>query len=161
MELSRAYAEYLLFQLGPSTLHYTETLIFAMQDVKSFSSGVHLFPEYVARVSWGHEWNKYNRTHYNAAHPPPKVERGYKFDLFYYELPEHQQVKYKKILTEQGWEDTMCYVEFSTGSPYKNIRFRIRNLPFLTNPRKGYKCLLKDKIFSLYFNFRSLRYTRI
>ena len=30
-------------------------------------------PKYFNRVHTGHEWNKYNQTHYDADNPPPKT----------------------------------------------------------------------------------------
>ena len=40
-------------------------------------------PKYFNRVHTGYEWNKYNQTHYDHDNPPPKVVKGYKFNIFY------------------------------------------------------------------------------
>ena len=40
----------------------------------------------------GYEWNKYNRTHYDADNPPPKVVQGYKFNIFYPDLLDKSKI---------------------------------------------------------------------
>ncbi len=49
-------------------------------------------PKYFNRVHTGYEWNKYNQTHYDSDNPPPKVVQGYKFNIFYPDLIDKQQV---------------------------------------------------------------------
>jgi hypothetical protein len=34
----------------------------------------------------GYDWNNYNRVHFDAENPPPKIVQGYKFNIFYPEL---------------------------------------------------------------------------
>ena len=40
-------------------------------------------PLFFNRVIRVHDWNKYNRVHYDAENPPPKISLGYKFCIFY------------------------------------------------------------------------------
>ena len=155
VDKARNYAQYLL-QGVDDMLQQAETLLFRGQPI---SSGI--VPEYVARVTWGHEWNNYNRTHYDSLNPPPKVARGYKFNIFLPNLPPRRTIKFEKTPTVKGWEDTVCHINFRIGHPYADLQFEIRNLPMNTNPHKGYKCVLERGSFSLYFNLRSLRYKRI
>lgn len=43
-------------------------------------------PRYFNRVKTGYDLNKYNQTHYDHDNPP-KVVQGYKFNLFYQQVP--------------------------------------------------------------------------
>jgi hypothetical protein len=92
-------------------------------------------PRYFNRVQMGYEWNKYNQTHYDHDHPPPKVVQGYRFNIFYPDLIDKTKTPTFKIIREDGrrrgesfapaGEEDTCLIRFVAGPPYEDIAFRI------------------------------------
>ncbi|KAK0732448.1 mid region of cactin-domain-containing protein [Apiosordaria backusii] len=108
-------------------------------------------PRYFNRVQMGYEWNKYNQTHYDHDHPPPKVVQGYKFNIFYPDLIDKTKAPTFKIIREHGRrkgeslapagsEDT-CLIRFIAGPPYEDIAFRIvdREWDYSAKKERGFK----------------------
>lgn len=92
-------------------------------------------PRYFNRVQMGYEWNKYNQTHYDHDHPPPKVVHGYRFNIFYPDLIDKTKAPTYRIEREHGrkrgesfvkaGEEDTCLIRFIAGPPYEDIAFRI------------------------------------
>ncbi|KAL0480121.1 hypothetical protein AKO1_007263 [Acrasis kona] len=115
-------------------------------------------PKYFNRVHTGFEWNKHNRTHYDADNPPPKVIQGYKFNIFYPDLLDKTQTPTYYI--DAGETLDTCYVRFHAGPPYEDIAFKIVNREWEKTSRKGYKCTFERGILHLYFKFKKYKYRR-
>lgn len=118
-------------------------------------------PKYFNRVHTGYDWNKYNRTHYDADNPPPKTVQGYKFNVFYPDLID--PTKAPSYVIERDLESvdgSTCILRFTAGPPYEDIAFRIVNKDWELNPKKGFKCVFDRGILQLYFNFRRQFYRR-
>jgi Cactus-binding C-terminus of cactin protein len=92
-------------------------------------------PRYFNRAQMGYEWNKYNQTHYDHDHPPPKVVHGYRFNIFYPDLIDKTKAPTYRIEREHGrkrgqsfvkaGEEDTCLIRFIAGPPYEDIAFRI------------------------------------
>lgn len=116
-------------------------------------------PRFFNRVHTGFEWTKYNQTHYDRDNPPPKVVKGYKFNIFYPDLIDKTQAPQYFISKDPQSEDTVM-LRFHAGPPYEDIAFKIVNREWEFSHRRGYKCTFERGIFHLYFNFRRYRYRR-
>ncbi|KAK4658302.1 hypothetical protein QC762_100220 [Podospora pseudocomata] len=123
-------------------------------------------PRYFNRVQMGYEWNKYNQTHYDHDHPPPKVVQGYKFNIFYPDLIDKTKAPTFKIIREHGRrkgeslapagsEDT-CLIRFIAGPPYEDIAFRIvdREWDYSAKKERGFKSSFDKGILQLHFQFK-------
>ena len=161
-------AQGLLKLLGAS-MGDQETILTNAEHVmvgKELSGKSTVKPEYVCRVQSGYEWNRYNATHYDSAtdNLPPSITKGYKFDIFYPDLPERLTPESKPTFTllptSKGWEDTEAILKFSAGLPYSDIAFRVANRNWNRNPRRGFQCVLERGVFSLYFQFQHVKYRR-
>jgi hypothetical protein len=118
-------------------------------------------PKYFNRVHTGYDWNKYNRTHYDADNPPPKTVQGYKFNVFYPDLID--PTKAPNYVIERDLESvdgSTCILRFTAGPPYEDVAFRIVNKDWELNPKRGFKCVFDRGILQLYFNFRRQFYRR-
>ena len=114
-------------------------------------------PQYFNRVKIGFEWTKYNRTHFDSDNPPPKVVKGYRFNIFYPDLANTKIAPTYRVTTES---DEWCIIYFSAGAPYQDIAFKIVNREWEYSHKRGYKCLFDRGVFHLFFNFRKYRYRR-
>ncbi|RMD40353.1 hypothetical protein DV735_g4780, partial [Chaetothyriales sp. CBS 134920] len=130
-------------------------------------------PLYFNRVALGYDWNKYNQTHYSADNPPPRVVQGYKFHIFYPDLPKHTtKAPTYKIIRESGrrkgesraaaGEEDMCIIRFSAGPPYEDIAFRIvdRDWDYSGKEGRGFKSVFQDGVLTLWFSFRKVYYRK-
>ncbi|RMZ76109.1 hypothetical protein DV737_g4970, partial [Chaetothyriales sp. CBS 132003] len=130
-------------------------------------------PLYFNRVALGYDWNKYNQTHYSADSPPPRVVQGYKFHIFYPDLPKHTtKAPTYKIIRESGrrkgesraaaGEEDMCIIRFSAGPPYEDIAFRIvdRDWDYSGKEGRGFKSVFQDGVLTLWFSFRKVYYRK-
>ncbi|KAM7263401.1 hypothetical protein ACFE04_001084 [Oxalis oulophora] len=116
-------------------------------------------PKYINRVHTGYEWNKYNQTHYDHDNPPPKMVRGYKFNIFYPDLVDKIKAPTYAIENDGNSSDT-CIIRFHAGPPYEDIAFRIVNKEWDYSNKKGFKCTFERGILHVYFNFQRYRYRR-
>ena len=116
-------------------------------------------PRFFNRVHVGYEWNKYNQTHYDHDNPPPKVVKGYKFNIFYPDLIDKTKAPTYFIEKNGSDEDTII-LRFHAGPPYEDIAFKIVNKEWEFSSRRGYRCTFEKGILRLYFNFRRYRYRR-
>lgn len=115
-------------------------------------------PQYFNKVKLGHDWNKYNQTHYDTDNPPPKIIMGYKFNIFYPELVQrHVTPEYKLIQTE---DPQFLTIKFIAGPPYEDLCFKIINKEWDTQDRKGFRCIFSRGVLHLHFNFKRYRYRR-
>jgi hypothetical protein len=108
-------------------------------------------PRYFNRVQMGYEWNKYNQTHYDHDHPPPKVVHGYRFNIFYPDLIDKTKAPTYRIEREHGrkrgqsfvkaGEEDTCLIRFIAGPPYEDIAFRIvdREWDYSAKRDRGFK----------------------
>lgn len=108
-------------------------------------------PRYFNRVQMGYEWNKYNQTHYDHDHPPPKVVHGYRFNIFYPDLIDKTKAPTYRIEREHGrkrgqsfvkaGEEDTCLIRFIAGPPYEDIAFRIvdREWDYSSKRDRGFK----------------------
>lgn len=108
-------------------------------------------PRYFNRVQMGYEWNKYNQTHFDHDHPPPKVVQGYRFNIFYPDLLDITKTPTYKLFRENGrkrgeslapaGEEDTCLIIFKAGPPYEDIAFRIvdRQWDFSAKKERGFK----------------------
>lgn len=109
-------------------------------------------PRYFNRVQMAYEWNKYNQTHYDHDHPPPKVVQGYKFNIFYPDLIDKTKAPTYRIERENGrkrgqssvkpGEEDTCLIRFMAGPPYEDIAFRIvdREWDYSAKRDRGFRC---------------------
>ena len=101
----------------------------------------------------GYEWNKYNQTHYDEDNPPPKVVRGYKFNIFYPDLIDKTKTPTYKIIKDQGYPETVV-LKFSAGPPYEDVAFRIVNREWELSHRRGCRSSFDKGVLQLHFQFR-------
>ncbi|KAI9164663.1 hypothetical protein H9P43_008522 [Blastocladiella emersonii ATCC 22665] len=117
-------------------------------------------PKYVNRVNTGYEWNKYNKTHYDADNPPPKVVQGYKFNVFYPDLLDRSKAPTFKILPKpDGSKDTVI-LKFIAGPPYEDIAFEIINKEWEYSHRRGFRCVFDRGVLQLHFQFKRFFYRK-
>ena len=117
-------------------------------------------PRYFNRCQMGYEWNKYNQTHYDHDHPPPKVVQGYKFNIFYPDLIDKAKAPTYRIEREHGrkrgqsfaaaGEEDTCLIRFMAGPPYEDIAFRIvdKEWDYSAKRERGFKSTF-DKVYLL------------
>ena len=120
-----------------------------------------VLPLYVARVASDVEWTMYNRKHFDEDFQPPKIEKSYKIDVYYKDLPSDAKIRFEKLPSAKGWEDEVCFLRIYASSTYADLLFTVRNVPIDTSPHHGYLCELNDRVFSLYFTLKALKYKRI
>ncbi|RQO85303.1 hypothetical protein POPTR_001G242900v4 [Populus trichocarpa] len=113
-------------------------------------------PKYVNTFHTGYEWNKYNRTHYDHENPPPKIVRGYKFNIFYPDMINRTETP---TYTCEDDSET-CIIRFHAGPPYEDIAFRIVKKDWDVSHKKGFKSTFDGVILRLHFNFRRHSYRR-
>ena len=118
-------------------------------------------PKYVNRVHTGFEWTRYNRTHYDSDNPPPKVVKGYKFNIFYPDLIDKSKTpSYSIERDESSRDNSTCIVRFHAGPPYEDLAFKIVNREWEYGPKFGFKSSFERGILHLYFNFKRQRYRK-
>lgn len=129
-------------------------------------------PKYFNRVQMGFDWNKYNQTHFNADHPPPKTVQGYKFNIFYPELADSSKAPTYKIIRDKvkksdeevaaGGEVNTCLIKFIAGEPYQDIAFRIVDKEWNYSSKKdiGFKSSFDKGILQLHFRFKKIFYRK-
>uniref|UniRef100_A0A093UY53 Splicing factor Cactin n=1 Tax=Talaromyces marneffei PM1 TaxID=1077442 RepID=A0A093UY53_TALMA len=129
-------------------------------------------PRYFNRVQMGYEWNKYNQTHYDHDHPPPKVVHGYRFNIFYPDLIDKTKAPTYRIEREHGrkrgqsfvkaGEEDTCLIRFIAGPPYEDIAFRIvdREWDYSAKRDRGFKSSFEKGILQLHFQFKKIYYRK-
>ena len=118
-------------------------------------------PRYKNHVHTGFEWTKYNQTHYDYDNPPPKVVRGYKFNIYYPDLIDQSKApSYKLEQDPESLDHTTCILRFNAGAPYEDLAFRIVNKEWEYTSKKGFKCNFDRGVLRLYFNFKRSRYRK-
>ncbi|KAL9058614.1 MAG: hypothetical protein Q9162_001621 [Coniocarpon cinnabarinum] len=129
-------------------------------------------PRYFNRVLMGYEWNKYNQTHYDHDHPPPKVVQGYKFNIFYPDLLNKPRGPTYKILRDKNrrrgeasthnGEDDTCIIRFLADPPYQDLAFRIidREWDYSAKHERGFKSTFEGGVLQLHFQFRRMFYRK-
>ena len=117
-------------------------------------------PRYFNRVQMGYEWNKYNQTHYDHDHPPPKVVQGYRFNIFYPDLIDKAKAPTYRIEREHGrkrgqsfvpaGEEDTCIIRFTAGPPYEDLAFRIvdKEWDFSARRERGFRSTF-EKVWQL------------
>ena len=116
-------------------------------------------PRFFNRVKTGFEWNKYNATHYDHDHPPPKHVMGYKFNIFYPDLIDPTKIPF--YILENAESPDFCIIRFTAGPPYEDIAFKIVNREWdFDAARANFKCSFDRGVFQLWFNFRKHRWRR-
>ncbi|KYQ89168.1 hypothetical protein DLAC_10414 [Tieghemostelium lacteum] len=116
-------------------------------------------PKFFNRVHTGYDWNKYNKTHYDFDNPPPKIVKGYKFNIFYPDLID--VTKAPKYFREPSPDSNdTCILRFSAGPPYEDIAFKIVNKEWEKSNKHGFKCVFDKGVLQLWFNFKRYRYKR-
>lgn len=116
-------------------------------------------PKYVNTFHTGYEWNKYNRTHYDHENPPPKIVRGYKFNIFYPDMINRTETP-TYTCEDDGSNGETCIIRFHAGPPYEDIAFRIVKKDWDVSHKKGFKSTFDGVILRLHFNFRRHSYSR-
>ena len=119
-------------------------------------------PRYVNRVHTGYDWTRYNRTHYDKDAPPPKVVQGYKFNLFYPDLPPGGAAPSYRLQADPtaGPQRETVLLRFSAGPPYEDVAFRIINKAWDTGRHAGFRCTFEKGVLHLFFMFQRARYRR-
>lgn len=115
-------------------------------------------PHFFNRVKLGYDWSKINQLHYNKDSPPPREVLGYRFNIFYPNLPAHNPVPQYEITVADNPEH--CYITFKAGPPYEDVRFKILNRQWNMADRKTFKCVFDRGILHLYFDFEKAYYRR-
>ncbi|KAL9367990.1 hypothetical protein Peur_039189 [Populus x canadensis] len=95
-------------------------------------------PKYVNTFHTGYEWNKYNRTHYDHENPPPKIVRGYKFNIFYPDMINRTETP-TYTCEDDGSNGETCIIRFHAGPPYEDIAFRIVKKDWDVSHKRGFK----------------------
>ncbi|PVZ98416.1 hypothetical protein BB558_005584 [Smittium angustum] len=134
-------------------------------------------PKYFNKVHTGFEWNKYNQTHYDFDNPPPKVVRGYKFNIFYPDLIDKSSAPTYKIepdpeaassadsttgssgLGTRYSGDTVI-IRFMAGPPYEDVAFKIVNREWEYSRKHGFRNSFDRNVLQLHFKFRKHFYKR-
>ena len=117
--------------------------------------------KYFNRVHTGFEWTKYNQTHYDHDNPPPKVVKGYKFNIFYPDLIDKQKAPTYRIEKDPDCEDySTCLIRFQAGPPYEDVAFKIVNKEWEYATKHGFKSSFERGILHLFFNFKRTRYRK-
>jgi hypothetical protein len=150
-----------MFEFEEGDEDFNDTVIEAPEDTRTYKANDKYRPrkpKYFNRVHTGYEWNKYNRTHYDADNPPPKVIQGYKFNIFYPDLLDKTQTP--TYFIEPGDTKDTCIIRFQAGPPYEPIAFKIVNREWEKTSRRGYKCTFERGILHLYFKFKKFKYRR-
>lgn len=114
-------------------------------------------PRYFNRVKTGFDWNFYNQTHYDKENPPPKTVQGYKFNVFFPDLPPGAAPRYS---LEAADEQDYAVLRFHAGPPYDDIAFKIVNQEWDVDRRAGFRCVFERGVLQLHFNFKRHRYRR-
>ncbi|CAN6624918.1 hypothetical protein TRVA0_010S00848 [Trichomonascus vanleenenianus] len=116
-------------------------------------------PRYFNRVVKGFEWTKYNQKHYSNDNPPPKIIKGYRFNIFYPELDATKTPTYRVI---KGEDKETCVLVFKAPEKYRDIAFRIANKPWdkSTRRRSGFKSKFENGCLQLHFRFKRVFYRR-
>eukprot|EP01135_Chromosphaera_perkinsii_P009023 Nk52_evm41s1569 gene=Nk52_evmTU41s1569 len=128
-----------------------------MQELNDSAKGRK--PRFFNRVLTGYEWNQYNRTHYDADNPPPKVIKGYKFNIFYPDLLDPTNAPSYSISPCPDTKE-FCILRFHSGPPYEDIAFKIIIRDWEYSHKKGFRCQFDKGVFQLWFRFQRLRYRR-
>jgi len=116
-------------------------------------------PKYFNRVHSGYDWSKYNQTHYDSDNPPPKIVKGYKFNIFYPDLIDSSKSPRFFIEESKDNPDT-CILRFTAGPPYEDIAFKIVKKEWDQSHKHGYKCVFDKGVLHLWFSFKRYRYRR-
>ena len=117
-------------------------------------------PRFFNRVFAGYDWSRYNRTHYDHDNPPPKIVKGYKFNIFYPDLLDKSVAPTFYLEADPEGDSNFCLLRFHAGPPYEDVAFRIPNRPWERIPKFGYRCFFDRGILHLWFHFRRLRYRK-
>ena len=117
-------------------------------------------PRFFNRVFAGYDWSRYNRTHYDHDNPPPKVVKGYKFNIFYPDLLDKTVTPTFYLEQDPEGDKEFCLLRFHAGPPYEDVAFRIPNRPWEKIPKFGFRCYFDRGILHLWFRFRRLRYRK-
>lgn len=118
-------------------------------------------PKFFNRVHTGYDWNKYNRAHYDADNPPPKVVQGYKFNLFFPDLINKAVAPTYQMMPDPECKDgSTKLIVFSAGAPYEDVAFRIVNKDWEFGNKLGFKNVFERDVLHLYFNFKRNPYRR-
>ena len=110
-------------------------------------------PRYFNRVHTGYEWNKYNQTHYDAEHPPPKIVQGYKFNIFYPDLIDPSHAPTYRVLADPEGPGGTQLLRFSAGPPYEDVAFRIVERPWDYSYKRGFRCSFDRGVLQLYCTY--------
>lgn len=114
-------------------------------------------PKYIFRVHTGFQWNKYNRTHYDHDHPPPKTVKGYSFVIHY---PDFCGQTPQYSIEKDGGSSESCLIRFYAGPPYEDVVFRIVNKEWDLSWKSGFRSTFSESILRLNFFFRRFSYRR-
>jgi hypothetical protein len=114
-------------------------------------------PLFWNRKRTGYEWNKYNQSHYDADHPPPKVTWGYRFNIFFTDVPSDRTPKWKLL---EGPTPATRVLRFEGGAPYAPIQFLIEDGVWEKSSQRGFRSSFENSTLRLYFDFKRERYRR-
>ncbi|KAK6435853.1 hypothetical protein LTR95_007963 [Oleoguttula sp. CCFEE 5521] len=129
-------------------------------------------PQSFNRLLLGYDWNKYNQTHYTTDAPPPKVVQGYRFNIFYPDLPPGAPTPTYKIEREDGrrrgevraeaGEEDMCTIRFVGGEPYLDVAWRIvdREWDFSAKRERGFRSSFDKGVLQVWFLFKRVYYRK-
>lgn len=125
-------------------------------------------PRYSNRIHTAYDWNRYNKTHYDSKNPPPKQIVGYKFNIFYPELPPSSKIRYELFTLPSAGEaaaatasaTSFVGLRFVACPPYADIAFRILDKEWERNCRRGFRCVFERGVLHLSFSFKKVRYKR-
>lgn len=115
-------------------------------------------PHFFNRVKLGYDWSRINQLHYSKDNPPPREVFGYRFNVFYPNLPDSSFVPKYEIKIAENPEH--CFITFKAGPPYEDISFKILNKQWNMADRKTFKCIFDRGILHLYFDFEKAFYRR-
>jgi hypothetical protein len=133
-------------------------------DIEGYAGNVDslIKPRFSNRILVGFDWNRYNRTHYNAENAPPNAIQGYKFNIYYPNLKDPEKMPSYKIIyseSERTPSDT-CILVFKSPLPYHDVAFRIVNAPWDQSPHQSaqYRSKFENGVLQLHFRFKKSYY---
>ncbi|CAF5098937.1 unnamed protein product [Rotaria sp. Silwood1] len=116
-------------------------------------------PRFFNKVLTGYIWNSYNRKHYDKDNPPPKTIQGYKFNIFYPDLIDKNQLPSCSLTVCEN-NRNFSVLKFHAGPPYEDIAFKIINEEWDKSCKHEFQCRFHNGILRLWFKFRKYKYHR-
>ncbi|GKT32929.1 hypothetical protein ADUPG1_006969 [Aduncisulcus paluster] len=117
-------------------------------------------PRFFSSVISGYVWNQYSRTHYDSAHPPPRIVKGYTLTVLYPNLlPSKENIPIVQREDKHGLsQDGTELIRITTRDPqYSDLIFSIVKSPW---DRKRSRSVFERKVLRVRIMFKMPGYKR-